>query len=408
MQEERAGGRARRQMSNLKLSSLLDVTKAINNNISTSGLLEVYEEILKSKLNIGKLALYSFDNGWRCLLKYGVSDDHLTIDVERDLVKIKEIGVFDIDELNPAQSFEIVIPVYHKQNPLAYVLIGDIDDDKVEVSPVIRHLPFVQTLTNVIIVAIENKKLYKETIKRATIQKELELASQMQHMLFPEKLPKTKEIHFDAIYLPHQEVGGDYYDFIWLNDNEFAISMADVSGKGVAAALLMSNFQANLRALISYTDSLAELVTLLNEKVMFNAKGEKFITFFIAKYNIQTRVLTYVNCGHNPPILINGDTGFFLKVGTTGLGMFDELYSVREGIVPLAPNSMILMYTDGVVEVENESEEGFGSDRLLGVFQEAKNMNLEKINQHILFNIIDFKESKPYVDDIALFAGRLY
>jgi len=394
-------------MSSIKLNSLLEVTKAINNNISVSGLLEVYEEILSTKLNIGKLALYINDKGWNCILKYGIGDEHLNVDVERDLLKMKEIGVLDITEMDTTHSFEISIPVFHKQHPLAYVLIGDIDDNKVEVSPVIKHLPFIQTLTNIIVVAIENKKLYKETLKKVAFQKELELASQMQHMLFPEHLPNTDQVQFDAIYLPHQEVGGDYYDFIKLNDNEFAICVADVSGKGVAAALLMSNFQANLRVLLNYKTSLTELVKELNTKVMDNAKGEKFITLFVAKYNTQTRILTYVNAGHNPPVLLNGRASSLLRVGCTGLGMFDELITVKEGLVPLSPESMILCYTDGVVEVENESEENYGTERLQELFFNSRHLDAEKINKHIMLTVTEFKGSKPYVDDIALFCGRI-
>jgi sigma-B regulation protein RsbU (phosphoserine phosphatase) len=395
-------------MSSLKLNSLLEITKAINNNTSTADLLATYQDVLKEKLNIGKLVLYGYESKWTCLLKYGVDDEHTQINVERDLLWINEINVVDFNEKNPVHhSFEIVIPVFHKQQPLAYVLIGDIDDDRVEVSPVIKHLPFVQTLTNIIVVAIENKKLYKESIQKAALRKELELASQMQHMLFPESLPDNEQTSFDALYLPHQEVGGDYYDFIWLNRNEFAFCMADVSGKGVAAALLMSNFQANLRVLLNYTNSLSELVRELNAKVMSNAKGEKFITFFIAKYNIQTRILTYVNAGHNPPILLNGKSTLMLRAGCTGLGMFDELIKVKEGILPISENSLILCYTDGVVEVENEEEESYGSDRLIADIKQAKKLDVNQINQNILFNIINFKGSKPYIDDIALFCGKI-
>src|SRR4051812_32334506 len=127
-------------MSSLKLNSLLEITKAINNNASTADLLDTYREVLREKLNIGKLVLFGYENKWTCLLKYGVSDEHTRIDVERDLLWISEINVMDFNGADTAKkhshSFEIVIPVFHKQQPLAYVLIGDIDDDRVEVSPV--------------------------------------------------------------------------------------------------------------------------------------------------------------------------------------------------------------------------------------------------------------------------------
>ncbi|MCD6067137.1 MAG: rsbU 3 [Bacteroidetes bacterium] len=398
---------SRSRISTLKLNSLLEITKAINGNAATRELLATFEDTLRNKLNIGKLALFNFNDKWECILTYGLEDEHENIDVQRDLLQYKEISIVDSESDNH-HSFEIIIPVYHKDQPLAFVLIGDLDDDKVELSPVIKHLPFVQTLTNIIVVAIENKRLFKENIKQIAIRRELELASQMQHMLFPELLPKNEHIDFDARYLPHQEVGGDYYDFIWVNKNEFVFCMADVSGKGLAAALLMSNFQANLRVLINHTNSLTELVRELNNKVMLSAKGEKFITFFIGKYNIQTRTLSYINAGHNPPLLINKNSVSLLRIGCTGLGMFDELITVKEGMVPVKPGSLLFCYTDGVVETENDQEEYFGMHRLSASLKRNQDISPKEINESLLMEVIGFKKDKPYSDDIAIFSGKMF
>ena len=396
------------QIKDIKLNILLEVTKAINNNFSTQHLLDIYEDVLRNKLSIGKLVLFGLDERWTCLLKYGVGAEHEKINVERELLPVKEIGTINFHSAELENSFEIVVPVFHKSQPLAYVLISDLEDDKLELSAAIKHLPFVQTLTNIIIVAIENKKLYKENIQKAALNKELELASQMQHMLFPEVLPDNDVLQVDALYLPHQQVGGDYYDLIWLSDNEFAFCMADVSGKGVAAALLMSNFQANLRVLLNYSSSLKDLVSQLNKKVMLNAKGEKFITFFIGKYNTQTRILSYVNAGHNPPVLFAGKNSILLKAGCTGLGMFDELAHVKEGFLSVPKNSIITCYTDGVVEVENEDNDSFGAERVMEIMRTYKEKTARGINQQILFNLVEFKGTRPYVDDIALFSCRIF
>jgi sigma-B regulation protein RsbU (phosphoserine phosphatase) len=114
------------------------------------------------------------------------------------------------------------------------------------VSPIIKHLNFIQTLTNIIIVAIENMRLFKESLRQESIKKELELASKMQNMLIPNPsiLPRNEKIRMTAFYLPHMDVGGDYYDFIELGKHEFGFCISDVSGKGMSAAFLMSNFQA--------------------------------------------------------------------------------------------------------------------------------------------------------------------
>ena len=397
-----------KRIKDLKLNSLLQITKAINNNFSTDQLLQIFKEVLETQLKIGKLALFSNSkNGWECILKYGVGDEYNDINVERDLLPIKEIGTINFSEKNLNKSFEILIPVFHKSQPLAYVLIGDLEE-KVEVSPAIKHLNFVQTLASIIVVAIENKKLAKESIQQAALKKELELASEMQSLLFPSTLPNNAQFDTNAFYLPHHEVGGDYYDFIWLNENEFAFCVADVSGKGIAAALLMANFQANLRVLINHTNSLTELVQELNAKVIASAKWEKFITLFIAKYNITTRTLTYINAAHNPPILASENSISLLNIGCTGLGMFEEIGKIKEGILNIAHGATIVCYTDGLVELENDNAEDFGIDSLKTIIKNNPDLDMKSLNNLIIKTCTDYKQSKPYIDDIALFSLRFF
>ncbi len=396
-----------KRIKDIKLNSLLEITKAINHNHSTEQLLEIFENVIKTELNIGKLVLFSNENGWKCILKYGVGDEYNDINVENDLLPITEIGTTNFSQTTLNRTFEIVIPVFHKTEPLAYVLIGDLED-KMEVSPTIKHLPFVQTLASIIVVAIENKKLAKESIRQAAMKKELELASEMQSMLFPTSLPKDNILDAAAFYLPHQEVGGDYYDFIWLNKNECAFCVADVSGKGVAAALLMSNFQANLRVLFNHTTSLTELVRELNSKVMASAKGEKFITLFIAKYNLVTRTLTYINAAHNPPLVSIGNSISLLKTGCTGLGMFDEITKIKEGILNITSGTSIVCYTDGLVELENDNSEDFGIDSLKHIIKNNPELDMKSLNRLIMETIINYKQSMPYIDDIALFSLRMH
>ena len=398
------------RIKEFKLNALLEVTKAINNNFSTADLLTIFEGIIREKLGIGKLVLFSHDGKiWKCLLSFGVGEEISHINVEKEFKGIKEISTIDIDSGKTSlnHSFEIVIPVFHKTEPLAYVLIGDINEDEGGMSASIKHLPFVQTLTNLIIVAIENKKLAKENLRRAAMHRELELAWEVQRMLFPEKLPHNENLDMDAVYLPHQQVGGDYYDFIQINENEVAICVADVSGKGVPAALLMSNFQANLRILLHHIPSLPDLVRELNSKISVNAKGEKFITLFIAKYNMVTRVLHYINAGHNPPLVIDEDGANLLTVGCTGLGMFDELIKVREGIVNVAHGALLLCYTDGLVETTNEKEEDFSLKRVQQIAMENRKLSPKDLNALIIERVNQHKGDMAYIDDIALVTCRL-
>jgi phosphoserine phosphatase RsbU/P len=234
----------------------------------------------------------------------------------------------------------------------------------------------------------------------------LELASKMQAMLFPQELPNNNLLEVSAYYQPHLQVGGDYYDYIKLNDNEYAFCVADVSGKGVSAALLMANFQANLRAMFRYNNTLTNIISDLNNIVFSNASGEKFITLFLAKYNVVTRVLTYVNAGHNPPLLFTTNTTLPLTTGCMGLGMFQEIDSIKEGLVYIAPNSLLFCYTDGLIEQYNDSLEEFGVENLMKVVNKNFKSSVKNINLQMMTALDNFRDKNGYIDDIALLNTR--
>jgi len=393
-------------VKDVKLSALLEMTKAINNNLSTSQLLDIYQEILENKLKVGKLVLFSFDTEWKCILKYGVDKDFNHLVFEQELLDIEEIETISYSKGNLSKRFEIVIPVYHKKTPLAFVLLGDIDEEKMEMSSVIKHLPFIQTLTNVMIVAVENKKLSKQSIQRAAIQKELELAKGMQNLLFPSSLPNIPEMEMDVMYFPHQQVGGDYYDVIWTTDVECVFCVADVSGKGVAAALLMSNLQAALRVLLKYTRDLTEVVIDLNQLIYENAKTEKFISLFIAKYNIKTRKLTYINAGHNSPVLYNNDKISLLGKGCTLLGITSPLPMVEKESILISKNALLFAYTDGLTDILNDTEDNVSMGDIENIIIKNRFASCNMINKAIMYYAEEFKGEMPFVDDIALMACK--
>ncbi len=346
----------RLELTTFKLRSLLNITQAINENLTQVQLLKRYEELLTKDLSIGKVLIFKYDeDAWKCILKSGeVGAAYENIDVKRDLLPIDEISFVTSSTSTYLNDFDIVIPVINKGTPIAFVIIGDIEEGE-GVSPTIKHLNFIQTLSNIIIVAIENIRLFKESLRQEALRKELELASKMQNMLIPnqEILPRNKKITMTAFYHPHSEVGGDYYDYLELSRDEIGFCIADVSGKGMSAALLMSNFQANLRALFTHEISLAALVEKLNERVMHAANGEKFITLFLGKFNFKTRELEYINAGHNHPILYQKKKKniIHLNKGCVGIGMLDEIPMIRKGSITIEENTKILCYTDGLIEL---------------------------------------------------------
>jgi len=350
------------QTLKFKLNSLLEITRAINANQPVDVLLEYYVDILCNKLNIGKLVMFKFHNSWECILSAGVSCEVFDcIKVEAELLSYTEI-TFISSEQEFMPGFDIVIPVYNNYIPVAYVLIGDIEEEMEGISPVIKHLHFIQTISNVIVVAIENIRLFQESLHQEAFRKEMELASQMQNMLVPSAsdLPNNKHLVMKAFYKPHFEVGGDYFDCIDLGDNKLGFCVADVSGKGMAAALLMSNFQATLRALFTADISMEGLLQKLNKRVHESAQGEKFITLFIARYDYDTHHLEYVNAGHTPAILyrIDSKNVKLLESACLAIGMLERLPFIIVKKLTIMEDSLMLSYTDGLVELFSDTTEG--------------------------------------------------
>jgi sigma-B regulation protein RsbU (phosphoserine phosphatase) len=138
------------------------------------------------------------------------------------------------------------------------------------------------------------------------------------------------------------------------------------------------------------------------------AKGEKFITLFIAKYNTISRELVYVNAAHNPPILKSGNETQFLDKGCTGLGMFDEIPKLEVGIVEVPEMSTLLCYTDGVVELENDAQQEYGTDRLVNYLKGSNALGMKKLNKELAEELAAYKEDQPYIDDIALLSCKFF
>ena len=362
---------------------------------------------MEPPLSIEKLVLFEEQTNWECVMKFGIEAEFPVFN-QKDLAKV-ESSKFLINSLGKRENFEVSIPVKHEEKVIAYVMVGDIKEEE-GVSPIIKHLNFIETLTNIIIVAIKNRRFIADSLRQERVRKELELAAEMQAMLVPNELPSDDYFDVSAIYRPHQQVGGDYYDFISINEDEVMFCMADVSGKGVSAAFLMSNFQAYLMAIFRFQKmALEDIVHELNDRVIRSTQGEKFITFFFATYNKQSRLLKYINCGHNPPILMppQGKTEW-LKNGCMGLGMLDEIPRVLSGEVSIEPGSVVICYTDGLTELENEDLEEYGTERLEQALEKNFFAPTAALNQLIVKELNAFRGTMPYVDDTALLSCRFH
>lgn len=388
-----------------ELNSLLEVTRAINKNTSTPTLVQMLEVILKNYLQIGKFRfLIEKDNTFTCISKYG-GEIEAPLALNQSWAHLNKIKAPSplIDHADALlNKYNYFIPIYHKNKALAFALIGDFNTSGDMLN---NDLNFIQTLINVIVVALENKKLFRERLQAERFKREMELAVEVQNMLIPLREHKDDGVEVGAKYLPHQDIGGDYFDFFRLNENEFLWCVADVSGKGISAALLMANFQASLHGLAAIEDELTTVVERLNKIVIRNTKGERFITLFLAKYNEKTRKLNYINAGHNPTILYSEGEAIPLKLGTTMIGAFDELPFLNEGEVDLEPGSLIFNYTDGLMDYELQSK-NWSEEKLLEFVIANGELSPDQFNESLMAHINSVVKGKP-IDDITLLTLRI-
>lgn len=406
MEEKKAPG-DRLKISKFKLDSLLDITLSINANLTTEVLLSKYENILRKNLGIGKILIFKRSVTWECILNGGFSKHLESLDVESKLLYITEIAF-----VNAGQGFDgvdIIIPVYNNNVHLAFVFIGDIEEEGEGMSPVLKHLNFIHTISSIIIVAIENIRLFKESLRQEALKKELELAARMQTMLIPDnnRMPKNPKIIVNGFYYPHYEVGGDYYDCIKLSETKTGICIADVSGKGISAAILMSNFQASLRALFTAEISLEALISKLNSIIVINASGEKFITFFVSRFDHQTGILEYVNAAHNPPVIYDTETGeiLLLHASCVGIGMLDEIPAIQKSEIKIINYSKIVCYTDGLSELRGEDGKDIGTAYIIRHISNKKPVDS---NMRTMIKELGLPHNNPSTfDDVSLIVADL-
>lgn len=386
-------------LKQMELDSLLEITQAINNNMSEKNLFKIYEFTIRANLNVSQLLLCVKEGDeWERKVAFGVELDEGQMD--RSYYEVDNVTPITGQEYN---GFQWIIPVKHKKKLLAVVLVAQKERDEEQL-----NITFLQAISNLIIVAIENKRLARTQLQEEAFRKELEIAQGVQKLLFPDALPNGNRLKMEASYLPHHSIGGDYYDYIPINANQFLLCIADVSGKGIPAAIMMSNFQASLRTLLRQTSNLTEIVEALNFQIMENSKGDQFITFFGAIYDHTLNTLVYVNSGHNPPFLVNSKGEFrALTEGSTVLGAFEELPFVNEGFIDNLDGFTLLAYTDGLTETENPQEVELGSEPIEAYFKENFKQPLEKIHEDILKIVDDFRGAKPYRDDITLLSCKV-
>jgi phosphoserine phosphatase RsbU/P len=257
--------------------------------------------------------------------------------------------------------------------------------------------------------------LVKERVQKERLERELEIAKEVQERLFPNEAPKMGRLDLAGVCLPARTVSGDYYDFLPLGLEELGLAVGDICGKGISAALLMTNLQATLRSNVMNLlrnggpggeKHVAVLVERLNSQIYSYTSANKFATFFYALYNDAEQTLTYCNAGHNPPLYFTDGKVRRLTAGGTVVGVFEDSRYDQETI-QLSSGDLLVAYTDGIVESVNEYGEEFGESRLIQLIQENRDIPADTIKDIIVKQVLAWTFAEERDDDMTLIVARV-
>ncbi|HNT95042.1 MAG TPA: PP2C family protein-serine/threonine phosphatase, partial [Thermotogota bacterium] len=258
-----------------------------------------------------------------------------------------------------------------------------------------------ESISNQIFFGLENFQFLQDKIQQERFFEQLEIAKKIQESLLPQKIPQLRRLDIACHFEPAVEVAGDYYDIIHTGDNVFLV-IADVSGKGVPASLLMSSFRSTVRIFLSVTEELPRLVEKVNDHIAQNEIADRFITGLFVTLDLRTGLIKYVNAGHDPLLLYRPSEDRFFEITNDGIptGIFQgETYVESE--YTLLPGDVFILYTDGIPEARNEEKEEFGFTRMQEVLRSNCENSAEAISAALTRSLKQFVDSAPQHDDIT-------
>jgi sigma-B regulation protein RsbU (phosphoserine phosphatase) len=271
-----------------------------------------------------------------------------------------------------------------------------------------EDITLLDVLASQMVVAMDNARLYQESLEKQRLEEELSMARQIQMDILPKSCPRSESFEFSAFVQPARQVGGDYYDFFDTNSGSIGLAIADASGKGMPAALLISLVHATLRAEVRNALSPPAVVSNVNELILSSTTSEKFATMFYGEFDPHQRKLCYCNAGHNYPLVVHEDGDVeFLITGGLILGAFPEAeYEVGE--IALRKNDTLLFYSDGLTENFNADEEEFGEERLRNLLLENRSLEAEELKRKVVQEVMNFSGGRPPYDDFTIVVLKVH
>jgi sigma-B regulation protein RsbU (phosphoserine phosphatase) len=296
-------------------------------------------------------------------------------------------------------GIEVIVPMQIQGKTKGLIILGrrinniDYTDADIE---------FIFSVGSLAIISMENRRLFREALEKQKMEEELDFAREIQRNLLPQKIPSYKNFDIAAVNVSSKQVGGDYYDIIKLDEDNCCVAIADVSGKGVPASLLMANMQAFLQVICRQNVPLDEATGLINDLISKNTADGKFITFFWGILHDTNKSFEYVNAGHNPPLLIRSGKIIKLEIGGMILGVMQTISPYRSSRVELIKDDVIVMFTDGISEAMNKKGEEFSDETLEKLSLELAEETSENIIKHIQNEVQKFTDGASQSDDITL------
>jgi sigma-B regulation protein RsbU (phosphoserine phosphatase) len=307
---------------------------------------------------------------------------------------------------------ELLLPLSAQDHLLGFISLGQKRSEEPYTGSDLRLLKSVASQTGL---ALENSRLTatvaREVAQREKLNRELEIAREVQQRLFPQKVPAVPGLDYCGACRPALGVGGDYYDFLELPDRNLGLALGDVSGKGIAAALMMATLQASLRGeAMRGSSDLGQMIGGVNRLVFEASTSNRYATFFYAEYEPNGRTLNYVNAGHNPPMLFRKNGEAFdvlrLEVGGTVIGLL-ERFPFQQASITLELGDMLVLYTDGVSEAMNPEDEEWGEARMMETLERCHGLGAQQTLEYTMTAADAFASGAPQHDDMTLVVLRV-
>jgi len=308
-------------------------------------------------------------------------------DILKSLPLLNEIGV------------DLIVPMEVQGRTKGLILLGE----RITKQPYSEaDIEFIYSVGSLAIISIENKRLFLEELEKQKMEEELELAREIQQNLLPQNLPWFSNFDIAAVNMSSKQVGGDYYDVIQFDENNFYMAIADVSGKGTPASLLMANIQAFLQVVCRHGLEIEKSTGLINDLISANTSDGRFITFFWALINNEEKKMTYVNAGHNHPLLIRDGEIRKLHKGGMILGVMETTIPYDSETINLQKDDVIVLFTDGISEAMNKEFEEFSDERLEEKCVKLSSFSAKEILDGITNEVTNFTKGASQSDDITM------